>query len=423
MAGTRELSCPQCGAQVALDLPLYVRAEDEGTRRSLLSGQLGIHSCSGCDFVGFAAIPLLWDDPEHDLLTMLIDEDRDTLLEEFEDLLEVCRADMGEEAFEQARRRPFQIVNSPIALCEMVAAEEVGHYCYRSTPGLTQADEFDAMPVIMAAKVLRQAGRLDEAYDMLRRLDRFPTSSPHFHQELGAYAFDVGDDEVARAALLEAKRLQSEFSHVYQQVIPSQGVITKTPEGINLKKLAQEAKRQYSAMRPELNLNPARRAELGGELMGALERAHAAVDSAELDFYLRSVEEKVERWLNDQQEADLVALAEAQREEARQACEARRPPFDLAPPGPPSTAEPEREPGDIAVIGGKVALQFGNERGAAQAFGVADEEGSAEGAFLHGLTLLKLEEFEAGISAWERAAERGSKDAIAALEELEKRSS
>ena len=417
MQPTRTIVCPECGLEESLTLPLYVRADDASVRKELIEGRLGTHPCSGCGFAGFAAFPLLWDDAENDLLTMLVKDDSETLLDDFEELLRRCRGEMGETAFQLALERNYQIVTSVTALCEMVTAAEVGRYCYRSSPGLTEADDFDRTSLVIAAKTLRQAGHLEDAYDVVRRLDRFPTADVAFHRELGAYAFEVGEDEVAKSALLEAKRLIAKFSHVYEQAIPSQGVITKTPDGIGLPKLEAEARRRYKAMRPELHLDDSCRAELGGELLGAMERVLADVDSAEVDFYLVHTAGAVQRWLDDRQSQDLVARAEHRRVEARCGRPPLREPLELGPP----RERPEGEgrppaPGEIAVIAGQAAIAFGNEQGAMQAWATADDEGSAEGAFLLGLLLLREAQLTPAKAALERADERGHEKAATALE-------
>jgi len=160
---TRTIVCPECGLEESLTLPLYVRADDASVRKELIEGRLGTHPCSGCGFAGFAAFPLLWDDAENDLLTMLVKDDSETLLDDFEELLRRCRGEMGETAFQLALERNYQIVTSVTALCEMVTAAEVGRYCYRSSPGLTEADDFDRTSLVIAAKTLRQAGHLEDA--------------------------------------------------------------------------------------------------------------------------------------------------------------------------------------------------------------------------------------------------------------------
>ena len=284
-----ERHCPKCGASQTATIRRYFSTlRTPKVKEELLRGQLGYHKCDSCGFTLAFSYPIVYDDPSSNLLVFVCDDDRETLIDEFHSLLASCRNkhEMTKGEYDKALTRPFQIIVGLDTLARVVSTVDNGVFCYRSTPGLSEAPMFDRVILLVVAKEYRQAGRDGDAYEVIRQGAKFPCSDPGFFRELGAYALTAGFFEDAYEALRLSEKLAKERSHVWEQIVPSEGMITKIPEEVALPKLEARMKKIYRAMRPECLLTDEELVELAGTIVAWIERAIQELgDSQELSFY------------------------------------------------------------------------------------------------------------------------------------------
>jgi hypothetical protein len=294
-----QIQCPKCGTPAAVSFDQFISAKVKGVRSRILSGEIGLHKCNQCDLIGIVPIQLIYEDSELDLLTFVCDGDRESLIDEFHDLLDICASEMGEAQYREILRRPFEIVVGIPTLASIIHAKLQGVYCYISTPGLSEVPDFDDNNFLIVAKYYRLAGRHLEAYKAVRESTRFPNSDPGFYRELGAYAYTANCLQEAEAALVKADELQQQFSHVFRQIVPAEGMLTKIPSEIALNKLTAKIKPLYQSMRPECSLSPNELADLAGTLAGVMERALQDIGSEnDIEFFLGFVKTNFEAICN-----------------------------------------------------------------------------------------------------------------------------
>ena len=69
----QQTNCPRCRAPISVDLYQVVDArQDPELKQALLNGQLNAFSCPSCGLTGQMASPVLFHDPEHELLMVYV---------------------------------------------------------------------------------------------------------------------------------------------------------------------------------------------------------------------------------------------------------------------------------------------------------------------------------------------------------------
>lgn len=269
-----KIVCPECDSVEEVNIRRYFLVSKEPRIKDLLlEGNLGLHTCKSCGFTGITCIPMIYDDPENDLFVYVCDGDRDTLIEEFHAFLAGIRPEMTTYDYERAISRPFQIVVGLQMLARIVFSLNNDLFCYRMTPGLTEAPMFDHIHFLIIAKEYRLAGRHNEAYEIVRESLKFRYSNSSLKRELGAYALSAGKLADAERYLCEAQELYRKNSHFWEQIVPGEGIVTKIPEEVSLPKLTQKMRPIHQKSRPECSLSIQELAELAGTLLGLFDKA------------------------------------------------------------------------------------------------------------------------------------------------------
>lgn len=267
------ISCPSCGHEMTTDCPTYVHAGlASRLAEELIRDSAGTLECVECGNVWDAWIPLLYDDPEHELMIYVADADRETLGDEYHAFLEAQRGLITPEAYRRASEESYQVVAGLAALRAIARAALDDVYLYHSVVGF-EAPEFDAHLLIAVANAYQEAGEPRRAFEVARRAAALPTADASIFRELGAHAFAAGEADAAEEALVRSLELKRKFRHLPAQRTPRQGVVSKAPDGVHLQVFQDAQATLVRAERPELALTDEQKAELAGAMVGELERA------------------------------------------------------------------------------------------------------------------------------------------------------
>lgn len=303
-----EIICPMCKTKA--EILVYRFFSPKNTPKlvdCLLSGDLGTYTCLNCGFKGVVSMPMIYHDPSYDLQVYVCDEDRDTLDLEFHALLDLCliNKEITIEEYQHIKERPFQIVVGYNMLVQIVYALKNNFYCYRTTPGLDTTPILNDELFRIVAKAYRLAGMNKEAYLTILAAKPYKYNSPIFLQEMGTYALSAGDLDAAENYLEQAKIEKKNRSHLWQQIVPSQGTITSVPEEVALPKLSKKIEKTYKSMRAEWSLSEEENAALGGTLIGIMKRALEDLgEQSEIRFFLEIVKFEVYTSLEKKQPSE-----------------------------------------------------------------------------------------------------------------------
>jgi hypothetical protein len=293
--------CPKCNAEHMINVERYVSiAKHPEKKQSLLKGDLGVHRCS-CGFAGIVSIPMIYNDEKKHLCVFICDGDRDTLVDEFHALLTHLRPLIGDSEYNSILQRPFQIIIGLAQVARVVYALDHDVYCYRMSPGLSEAPTFDDIFFLIAAKYYRLINRHDAAFAIARVPFDFGYRSPRLLRELGAYAFSVNKLDEAEEFLLATERRRKELSHVWEQIVVPEGMVTKISDEVALKNLSESIKPSYQQLRPECGIDNYQLSRIAGTLLAIFDNAIKELNlSGELILYQGFIEHKVEQFLKNE---------------------------------------------------------------------------------------------------------------------------
>ncbi|MBE9525175.1 MAG: hypothetical protein IMY76_08745, partial [Chloroflexi bacterium] len=83
-----QINCPNCRQPVVADVQqLFDIAQDSQAKAKLLSGQVNVASCPHCNYHGDLAIPIVYHDPEKELLFTFFPPEMGLPMEEQEKIL------------------------------------------------------------------------------------------------------------------------------------------------------------------------------------------------------------------------------------------------------------------------------------------------------------------------------------------------
>ncbi len=131
----------------------------------------------------------------------------------------------------------------------------------------------------LAAIYVSQTSDL-QALRVMQLAATFPSRDPSLFRELGAYAYTVGELDLAEDALLRSKEFSAERSHLWEKIAPTEGGYTRIPDEVRLPILEAKMKRVYEALCPENHLSPEQRTSLAGVLDGICFHAHRNLESS-----------------------------------------------------------------------------------------------------------------------------------------------
>jgi hypothetical protein len=166
------MTCPQCGASFVVEIHTIIDVgQDADLKEAFLRSRLNFAQCPKCDFAGLVSAPLIYHDPEHELLITYVPQELDINGNEREKLV-------------------GQLVN---AVMQTVPQEQRKSYFLQPRTALTYEGLMDA--VYEAEGIDREA--LEKQRQIMRLIDSL----------LGS----LGDDK-AFDALVEEHRAELDYS-------------------------------------------------------------------------------------------------------------------------------------------------------------------------------------------------------------------
>ncbi|MBI5385123.1 MAG: hypothetical protein HZA90_10595 [Verrucomicrobia bacterium] len=294
-------TCPQCKSPAEIQVRVYISITCEpDAKQRLLDGEVNTHRCAQCNSIGVVAIPMVYNDPAHGLCVFVCYEDGASLIDEFHAFLETIRLHISADEYSDILERPFQIVIGLQHLARIIAALDAGVFCYRMTPGISEASQLDDHFFLIVAKYYRITKHHAAAYAAVKLAYDFNYRDPSFMRELAAYAFSAGDLDGAEAFLEVAEERGRLLRHVWEQIVVPEGMVTKIPDEIALKKLSERITPEYKKLRPECCLSDEVLAEVAGTLIGLYQRALSELgDQWELKFYDEHLHHRVQQFLTN----------------------------------------------------------------------------------------------------------------------------
>lgn len=295
------LICPECKAEFSINVNRYVNTvKNPEVKYELLNGTLGIHTCS-CGFKGITSIPMIYHDPNRNLCVYVCDNDRDTLIDEFHELLDNQKSIIEIDDYNSILKSPFQIVVRFGYLAKIVTALEQNIFCYRMTPGISEVEKVPNTFFLKIANFYSLSKKHFEAFVIAHIPYEFGYREPSLLRELGAYAFSAGLLDQAENFVLASDRRNDELSHVWQQIVVPDGVVTKIPEEATLKCLEKSVRPKYQSLRPECNLDDQHLAQLCGILIVLFEKSNKQFGRPfELELYQEFIEHRTEELIKNQ---------------------------------------------------------------------------------------------------------------------------
>jgi len=297
--------CASCAPALADPGPRYVSVvSDPKLAEQLISGQAGTVVCDSCGTSRDAWVPLLYDDPDHDLLIYVAAADSEQLAEEYHGYIAMLGPVLPAEAYRRATEDQYEIVVGLTGLRTIAQAAMQGVVLFKLVPSLTEAPRFDMSRLLDIAAEYRNAGNIGAAYAVLKRGLTFPTSDASYLREFGAYALAAGDITVAEETLREVSELTHRLRHVPVIRILGQGGIA--PPDVMPPMFFEAVRLRSKRERPELSRSELETAQLVGQIAGEAEHAMMVLSetSERLNFIRDITVHGFEMWVSSDARPD-----------------------------------------------------------------------------------------------------------------------
>jgi tetratricopeptide (TPR) repeat protein len=296
--------CASCASALAEPGPRYVSvAADPKLAEQLISGSAGTVVCDSCGTSRDVWVPLLYDDPDHDLLIYVASADSEQLIEEYHHYVAMLGPVLPSETYRRATEDQYEIVVGLTQLRAIAQAVMQGVVPFTWVPGLGEAPQFDMSRLLDVAAEYRNAGDIGAAYAVLKRGLTFPISDASYLREFGAYALAAGDITAAEETLRKVSELKHRLRHVPVIRILRQGGIASP---VVMPTFMQAVQAGFRRERPELNRSELQTAQLAGQIAGEAEHAMMvlSVTSAELYFIRDITVQGFEMWVSSDTRPD-----------------------------------------------------------------------------------------------------------------------
>ncbi|KAB8189560.1 hypothetical protein FH608_038865 [Nonomuraea phyllanthi] len=266
--------CPGCGDVLPLSGRVFFDTSDSSgeTRRLLEDPDLPRRPVA-CGCGARRWLPLICRDAATEALFFVADEDRATLMDEYDETLVNCLDAMPPEARDLARHGPYFVVAGVPALRELIA---LGGRILASLRGHLMAEvpsgHLAVMNLLQVAAAYAREDRPGEAFDVLRRAPLAEVRSPDYWVAYGKHAVAAGSLDEAEAAFARAAATSRQLSHLPLNPLDADESLADVP-GVRLPRLAEAAteRRQLLMFGPEPADEAA--AERTGYGIGALQAA------------------------------------------------------------------------------------------------------------------------------------------------------
>lgn len=232
----------------------------------LLGGNLWSQSCA-CGFTGIVPGPKIYFDPKMNLCVFVCDGDRESLIDEFHNLLDASSSQIPNGDLQHIKANPFQIVIGLPALAKIVYALTHGFDCHRFAIGFCEEPLLFIGMFLVPAKFYRLAGKHQEAYMIVHTAYELGYRDSRLHRELGAYAFTAGKLDSAEQFLTESIRMTNQQSHNWQKIVIPQGSLFKIDDEVNLPILTDSVRALAEQKRPEFCFDNSTLGKIGGTLL------------------------------------------------------------------------------------------------------------------------------------------------------------
>ncbi len=312
--------CPTCAPELAISQRYLAADVDLSVRYRHRKGNAAPLTCEACQKSFAIALPVIYDDPDYNLLVFVCTADSETLIDEFHRLLESCRESIGGQRYQQALRRPFQTVLGWHGLgCLIRTAQDNPPGARRIRPVV---NSFLYMNMFVEAAHANDAGgNPRRCFDIMVRSARYPIYEPELLRIFSKGAREAGYHTHADALSTAADNVRGGNSHVWELPVVSEALVNQVPEYLRFPLMQSRLREAYNVIRPDGYLWPELESEVGGLACGFLEIAKEEFGkSLPLLAYAAKVEKQFNRLLGETQ-ADgrdaLIAIFMKTREEAR----------------------------------------------------------------------------------------------------------
>ncbi|NUW41342.1 tetratricopeptide repeat protein [Nonomuraea rhodomycinica] len=266
--------CAGCGDGLPLSGRVFFDTSDstEETRRLLEDPDLPAAPVAcGCGAERW--LPLICRDPATEALFFVADEDRATLLDEYDETLVSCLSAIPPEARDLALHGPYFVVAGVAALRELIVR---GDRLLASLRDVQMAEVPSAhlavMNLLQVAAAYARADRTGPAFDILRRAPLAQVRSPDYWVAYGKHAVAAGSLDAAEAAFARAAAASRELSHLPLDPLGADDSLADIP-GVRLPQLTEAVRerRRLLMFGPEPDDETA--AERTGYGIGAIQAA------------------------------------------------------------------------------------------------------------------------------------------------------